>query len=70
VPGNKEVFLEELPQRNIELCLIIMDGLTKEQLIYTSTLFNHQTYRNWRLIMPAADIANAPKFNDYRITVM
>jgi len=39
-----------------------MEGLTNQQLNYTSTLFNKQTYSKWKLIMPAQDLKNAPKF--------
>lgn len=38
--------------------------------MHTSTLFKEQTYTNWKLIMPAKDIKNAPLFEDFRIKVM
>ena len=32
VPGNKEIYLENTPKKNIELCLVIMDSLKEEDI--------------------------------------
>lgn len=47
-----------------------MEGLTNEQLNRTSTLFREQTYKKWRLVMPAKNLASAPHFEEPRIVLM
>ena len=54
-PRNKEVFIDPLPNRDIQMCLIIMKELTKEQIKFTRNIFQKQTYQNWKLVIPSLD---------------
>jgi hypothetical protein len=52
-PGNKEIFVDRLPPRNIEVCLIIMENLTSAQIAVMRNAFDNQTYKNWKLVIPS-----------------
>ena len=54
-PGNEEVFLRPLPPRDIQLCLVVMEGLDKKGLQEMASSFQEQTYHNWRLVLFAKD---------------
>ena len=61
VPGNKEIYLETTPKKNIELCLIIMDSLKDEDIEETTANINSQTFTKWKLYFPAAGHQGEPK---------
>ena len=67
VPGNKEIFYEELPPRNISLCLIIIDDLDLKQVELASQLYREQTFTNWKMIVFVENITKIPERNDSKI---
>jgi len=52
-PGNKEVFVDKLPKRDIELCLIVMEDLSKAKIDVMRSAFKRQTYKHWKLVIPS-----------------
>ena len=51
IPGNAEVFLRPLPPRDIQLCLVVMEGLDEQGIREMASGFQEQTYSNWRLVL-------------------
>ena len=51
IPGNAEVFLRPLPPREIQLCLVVMEGLDEQGIREMASGFQEQTYSNWRLVL-------------------
>ena len=50
-PGNEEVFLKPLPHRDIQLCLVVLEGLDKKGIREMASSFQEQTYHNWKLVL-------------------
>ena len=53
--GNEEVFLQPLPPRDIQLCLVVMEGLDRKGILEMASSYQEQNYHNWMLVLFAAD---------------
>jgi len=59
-PGNREIFLEPLPEKKVELCLVFMESLSKEEARATASAFDNQTFSRWRMVLPSLDPLSSP----------
>ena len=60
-PGNKEIFLDPLPEKKVELCLVVMDSLGEGELPALRDAFDGQTFRDWRLYLPLRGFEGEPQ---------
>ncbi len=64
-PVNREVFLEPVKDREVELCVIILGELNGPEMSPTLLkLLMDQTYSKWKQIMFLKDLSTAPKNED------
>ena len=54
IPENLKVFNQSLPDRDIELCVIVMGELTAAQINEHLQRMKAQTYSKWRLAVPVS----------------
>lgn len=55
VKGNREFFMEELPPRNITLCIVTLDPLGEGDIRASFAKLQKQTYQNWTAIFFTQD---------------
>jgi hypothetical protein len=65
IPGNREIFLNRNPEREIELCLIILDELS-EPLKEQENFAVNQSFKAWKQIMFIKNMETTPKATDSR----
>lgn len=54
-PNNKEVFFDQLPNRRVELCLVVMQELTQKQISHAMGLHQEQRYDHWKMVVFARE---------------
>ena len=47
-----------------------MDALSSDEIKGTSSAFDHQTFKNWKMILPAENLDKDPSVSNNKITII
>ena len=69
VPINTEVFLQPLPEKIVQLCIIMMEPIPKEEFSKVASSLDKQTFKDWKFVIPTPD-PDAVKTDNKKIIIM